>query len=103
MVLREAGGWVVFRTPVDGLSDGAMAVCHAAEWPALAAARPGQLTLVQAGVASEGLAERLARGTTGDPVPRAKPAARPDQPAFAGPAVPVGVSSATSDRGAEAA
>ncbi len=53
-----------------------MGVCRTAEWPALDAAQPNALELVQAGIASEGLAERIARGTTGDTPPRAN-AARP--------------------------
>ena len=77
MTTRAADGWVVYRHPGDAGSAGAMGVCRGVEWAALDAARPGGLTLVQAGLPSEGVAERLARGTTGDAVPRAKPA-RPD-------------------------
>lgn len=74
MTMRLTGQWVVYRHPADAAGDGAMGVCRAAEWPGLDAARPGLLTLVRTDLPSEGLAERVARGTAGDPVPRAKPA-----------------------------
>jgi hypothetical protein len=52
------------------------------------AARPGYYTLVRAGIATEGEAERLARGTSGDPTPRA-PRSAANAPG-AVPTVPVG-------------
>ena len=77
MTMRPAEPWVVYRNPADGFSGGTMGVCRAAEWAALDAARPGALTLVRDDVPSEGLAEQLARGTTGDSVPRTRPARGP--------------------------
>jgi hypothetical protein len=47
------------------------AVCSQEEWDAMERARPGHHQLVQAGIASEREAELLARGTSGDPLPRA--------------------------------
>jgi hypothetical protein len=68
--------WVVYQSAVKGQPAGPNAVCDQAEWEALEAAAPGQNRLIRAGIASEGEAERLARGTSGDPVPRApRPAA----------------------------
>ena len=46
------------------------AVCEQREWDALESAKPGQYQLIQKDIASEGAAERLARGTSGDPVKR---------------------------------
>jgi hypothetical protein len=71
MKRRVAGPWVIYRVVIKGGPGGANAVCEAREWDALEAARPGLHTLVQAGIGSESEAERLARGTSGDPVPRA--------------------------------
>jgi hypothetical protein len=70
MVVRRAESWVVYWTPVKGNPGGANAVCEQAEWDRMEADRPGYHTLVRAGIANEGEAERLARGTSGDPVPR---------------------------------
>jgi hypothetical protein len=60
------GLWVVYRTPVKGHPDGLSAVCGQREWDAMASSRPGFYTLVRAGIAHEGEAERLARGAAGD-------------------------------------
>ena len=64
------GAWVVYLLPVHGNPEGVRAVCAQAEWEALQLAQPGQHTLVRAGIPSEGEAERLARGTSGDPKAR---------------------------------
>jgi hypothetical protein len=63
--------WVVYKMTVRGNPDGMNAVCSQAEWDALELAQPGYHTLIRAGIANEGEAERLARGTSGDPVARA--------------------------------
>ena len=63
---EPAGLWVVYQTPVKGRPDGLTAVCGQREWDAMASSRPGIYTLVRAGIANEGEAERLARGTAGD-------------------------------------
>jgi hypothetical protein len=42
------------------------AVCEQSEWEAMELAQPGYRTLIQAGIANEAEAERLARGTSGD-------------------------------------
>jgi hypothetical protein len=47
------------------------AVCEQSEWDAMELARPGYHTLVKAHIANEAEAEKLARGTSGDPQPRA--------------------------------
>lgn len=54
--------WVVYRVTVRGKKGAVNAVCEQAEWDALELAQPGCHTLVQAGIASETEAERLARG-----------------------------------------
>lgn len=63
---ESVGLWVVYQTPVKGRSEGLSAVCGQREWDAMASSRPGYYTLVRAGIANEGEAERLARGTAGD-------------------------------------
>ena len=70
MRTERAEGWVVYETPVKGRSDATRAVCGAAEWARMEADRPGFRTLVRSGMANEGEAERLARGTSGDAPPR---------------------------------
>jgi hypothetical protein len=62
--------WVVYRIAVPGKPDGMNAVCEQGEWDGMELSRPGLHQLIQAGVTSEGEAERLARGTSGDPKPR---------------------------------
>jgi hypothetical protein len=62
--------WVVYKPIVRGTPDGINAVCELTEWEALQLAKPGQQQLIRAGIANEGEAERLARGTSGDRVER---------------------------------
>jgi hypothetical protein len=66
----EAVSWVVYLMTVKNNAAGMNAVCEQGEWDAMELARPGQHTLVRSGIASEAEAERLARGTSGDPKPR---------------------------------
>src|SRR5437667_395568 len=68
---REEGeSWVIYQAVIKGLVCGPNAVCDQQEWEAMERARPGAQSLVQCGIATEGAAERLARGTSGDPKPR---------------------------------
>jgi hypothetical protein len=53
--------WVVYRMTLHGKATGVNAVCTQGEWDAMELARPGYHTLVQAGIAAEGEAEKLAR------------------------------------------
>jgi hypothetical protein len=62
--------WVVYKMTVRGTPDSRNAVCEQGEWDALELAQPGLHQLIRAGIASEGEAERLARGTSGDPTQR---------------------------------
>ncbi len=62
--------WVVYKMPLRGNPDGMNAVCEQSEWDLMELARPGQYQLIQKDIPSEGAAERLARGTSGDPVKR---------------------------------
>jgi hypothetical protein len=69
--------WVVYRMTVHRQEGGMNAVCEQSEWDAMERARPGYHTLIRAGISNEAEAERFARGTSGDPVPRGpRPAAR---------------------------
>ncbi|QDU23704.1 hypothetical protein [Urbifossiella limnaea] len=62
--------WVIYQTINKGVVTGPNSVCEQTEWEELERSRPGSQSLVQQGISSEGVAERLARGTSGDPVPR---------------------------------
>jgi hypothetical protein len=65
--------WVVYRMTIHKQPEGRIAVCSQSEWDAMEAARPGYHTLIRAGITNEGEAERLARGTSGDPPSRTTP------------------------------
>ena len=67
---REPASWVVYLMTLHGKAGGMNAVCEQGEWDAMELARPGYHTLIRGGIGNEGEAERLARGTSGDPVPR---------------------------------
>lgn len=58
--------WVVYKLTNHKYPTGINSVCEQREWDALELAQPGIHTLVQAGFASEGAAEQVARGTAGD-------------------------------------
>jgi hypothetical protein len=62
----KTGPWVVYKMTLRGNSDEMNAVCEQSEWEAMELAQPGYHTLIQAGIANEAEAERLARGTSGD-------------------------------------
>jgi len=64
--------WVVYQTITKGAVSEMNSVCEQDEWEEMERLHPGAQTLVQQGIASEGMAERLARGTAGDTKPRAK-------------------------------
>ena len=55
--------WVVYRMTTHGKPNGVNAVCQQDEWEAMERAQPGYHTLILAGIASEGEAERLARNS----------------------------------------
>ena len=77
---HEAVSWVVYKMTLHGKTDQVNAVCEQTEWEALELSRPGYHTLVRADIADENEAERLARGTSGDPVKRRsrdEPATKP--------------------------
>ncbi len=63
--------WVVYLMTIHNQAEGRMAVCEQSEWDAMELQRPGYHKLLHAGIASETQAELIARGTSGDPVPRA--------------------------------
>lgn len=70
LTARGPATWVIYQAVVKGTAVGPNGVCEQAEWEAMERSRPGGHLLVQSGIASEGVAERLARGTSGDPKPR---------------------------------
>ncbi len=68
--LQQDESWVIYQAVNKGVVGGPNAVCEKDEWDALERLRPGAHAMIQCGIASEAVAERLARGTSGDPVPR---------------------------------
>jgi hypothetical protein len=68
---QRTASWVVYSAPVYQKAGGMNAVCEQEVWDAMEKARPGFYTLIRGGIATEGEAEQLARGTSGD---RPKPA-----------------------------
>ena len=73
-VTEVCRSWVVYRMTLPKNVPGGNVVCEQKEWDALDAERPGFHTLLHAGLKTEQEAERLARGTAGDPVPRQRKA-----------------------------
>ncbi len=67
-----SNSWVVYRMTVSGKIPGANAVCEQSEWDVMERERPGYHVLIRTGIATEEEAEKLARGTSGDTVPRSK-------------------------------
>jgi hypothetical protein len=63
---EKVEAWVVYRMTLQGNANGMNAVCEQGEWDAMERERPGYHHLIRAGIANEGEAERLARGTAGD-------------------------------------
>jgi hypothetical protein len=61
--------WVVYKMNVGGALAGPNAVCEQSEWEEMEKANPGHHELVQAGIASEPEAERLARSAPGGTAP----------------------------------
>jgi hypothetical protein len=57
--------WVVYQMTVYGQAAGPNAVCEQSEWDEMERARPGYHTLIRAGIANEGEAERVAREAPG--------------------------------------
>jgi hypothetical protein len=68
---EQPESWVVYLMTIHKHPDGMRAVCAQHEWDAMERARPGYHKLLHAGIGSEREAELLARGTSGDPAPRA--------------------------------
>ena len=70
---EKVESWVIYQAVLRGEVIGTNSVCEQAEWEQMERQRPGAQRLVQAGIASGGEAERLARGKSGDRVPRGTP------------------------------
>jgi len=63
---NENVAWAVYQMGPMEKTAGMNAVCEQSEWDAMERRRPSYHTLLRGGIASEGEAERLARGTSGD-------------------------------------
>jgi hypothetical protein len=70
MTTQRKVSWVVYQVPLRGNMGTLNAICEQAEWERMESDRPGYHTLVQAGIQTESEAERLARGTSGDALPK---------------------------------
>lgn len=68
----KIGSWVVYLMTFRGDHPPMKAVCMQSEWEAMERSHPGYHTLVQCGITDETEAEKLARGTSGNPPPRKK-------------------------------
>jgi hypothetical protein len=71
MKREVVGEWAVYRMPVKGCAEGLRGVCPQDEWEALDRAKPGVYVLIQGHLRSEGQAEQLARGRSGEKPDRA--------------------------------
>jgi hypothetical protein len=67
---KQNESWVIYQTITSGSASGPQAVCEQKEWEKLERDHPGMQTLIHSGIASEGAAEQLARGTSGDARPK---------------------------------
>jgi hypothetical protein len=67
---NEASLWAVYQVAANGKQDAAKAMCDQREWAFVESQGQGRCTLIRANITSEAEAERLARGTSGDPVIR---------------------------------
>jgi hypothetical protein len=66
----ETVTWVVYKMTLHGKQSPMNAICEQSEWDAMELAQPGYHKLVRGHIENEGQAERLARGTSGDPKQR---------------------------------
>jgi len=61
--IETVGPWVVYRMPIRGRDSSLAALCSQREWDDMDRVQPGRFTLIRAGIANEGEAERLARSS----------------------------------------
>jgi hypothetical protein len=71
MKREVVGEWAVYLRPDKGCAEGLRGVCPQDEWEALDRAKPGVYVLIQGHLLSEGQAEQLARGRSGEKPDRA--------------------------------
>jgi hypothetical protein len=64
MKTEKSRMWVVYQMTMNGQPSGMTGVCQQSEWELMESVQPGYHTLVRAGIANEGEAERLARSCT---------------------------------------
>jgi hypothetical protein len=74
--------WVVYRMMLKGNAVGGNVVCSQREWERIEASNPGYHTLLHSGLKTEQEAERLARGTAGDILPRKTKVKNGDTPSI---------------------
>ncbi len=70
--IRHSLAWVVYRkmAKTGKTFTEVNVVCEQGEWEVIERAEPGVHVLVHNGIGTEEEAEKLARGTSGDPRPR---------------------------------
>lgn len=65
-----AQSWVIYQAVVKGELTDLKGVCEQTEWEAMERTKPGSTVLIHSGIADEAVAERRARGTSGNAIPR---------------------------------
>jgi hypothetical protein len=68
--VQRPQSWVIYRAVVDGEVTGPYGVCEQCEWEAMERTMPGGTFVIQSGIADEGVAVRLARGSSDGPILR---------------------------------
>ena len=66
-IAGQGTSWVVYLMTLHK-PDGRKAGWEQQDWDAMERARPGYHTPIRSGIANEAEAEKLARGTSGDPI-----------------------------------
>ena len=64
--LEQDQSWVIYQRCTNGAASGPNGVCEQDEWDKLERINPGNQVIVTSGIETEGTAEQLARGTSGD-------------------------------------
>jgi hypothetical protein len=62
--------WVIYRMTMYKKQFSTNSICTQSEWEQMERQSPGYHKLLQSGISCESEAEKLARGTSGDPLPR---------------------------------
>ena len=67
--VKEPESWVVYQS-VEGPRMGMKSICEQSEWDAMQSTQSTAVKLIKKNILTESEAEKLARGTSGDPKKR---------------------------------